>query len=70
MATAKKTDAAPRTNYKPGARVKVERRTGRISKGFVVRVETKQTGSFIVINIGRKDEPMIISARPVKVRGF
>ena len=65
-----KVAAAPRIDYKAGARVKVQRRTGTESKGIVTEVITKQTGAFICVNIGRKDEPNIIKARPVTVRGY
>lgn len=60
----------PRTDYKAGTRVKVTRRDGSESKGFVDRVETKSTGSFVHVNIGSKTEPVMIAARPVNVRGY
>ncbi len=61
---------APRSDYKAGARVKVKRRTGVESKGIVTEVVQTLTGPFIYVNIGRKDEPNVIKARPVTVRGY
>lgn len=58
-----------RTDYKPGARVKVQRRTGE-DKGFVTGVKQGPTGHFIVINVGTKQKPVIHEARPAKVRGY
>ncbi len=58
-----------RTDYKPGTRVKVTRRTGEF-KGFVTGHKDTPTGRFISINIGTKQVPIIHEARPAKVRGF
>lgn len=58
-----------RTDYKPGTRVKVQRRTGEF-KGFVTGHIDTPTGRFISINIGTKQVPIIHQARPVKVRGY
>lgn len=59
----------PRSDYKPGARVKVMRKQGEY-KGFVTGVKTTPTGPFIQVNIGTKQVPIPIEARPAKVRGF
>lgn len=59
-----------RVDYKPGARVKVTRRDGSESKGFVDSIKSTPTGHFIAVNIGSKAAPEIIEARPAKVRGF
>lgn len=59
-----------RTDYKPGARVKCQRRTGEEAKGSVVEVFTKKTGAFIRVNIGTKQVPIIKDFRPAAVRGF
>lgn len=72
---AKKTAAPkPRSDYKPGARVKVirtSRKTGEKEfKGFVNSVKATPTGPFIEVNIGTKQVPILIEARPAKVRGF
>lgn len=58
-----------RTDYKPGTRVKVQRRTGEF-KGFVTGHKDTPTGRFITVNIGTKQVPIIHEARPVKVRGY
>jgi hypothetical protein len=83
MATSKKTTskktpakkvvkpaAKPRSDYKAGARVKVKRIDGKEYGGFVTRVKKTQTGAFIVVNIGTKQVPIVIEARPAKVRGY
>ena len=71
---AKKAAPKPRSDYKPGARVKVTRRSrsgGETEfKGFVTSVKTTNTGPFIGVNIGTKQVPILIEARPAKVRGF
>lgn len=72
---AKKTATAkPRSDYKPGARVKVTRRSRsegeKEFKGFVTSVKSTPTGPFIEVNIGTKQVPILIEARPAKVRGF
>lgn len=59
-----------RTDYKPGTRVKCKSRTGEEFKGTVVEVFSKQTGSFISVNIGTKQVPIIKNFRPAVVRGF
>jgi primosomal protein N' len=69
-ATAIKQAPKPRTDYKPGTRVKVKRRSGDEVKGFVTHVETKLTGAFVHVNIGTKQVPIMLAARPVTVRGF
>jgi hypothetical protein len=58
-----------RTDYKPGTRVKVTRRTGEF-KGFVTGHKDTPTGRFLIVNIGTKQVPIIHEARPAKVRGF
>ena len=58
-----------RTDYKPGTRVKVQRRTGEF-KGFVTGHKDTPTGRFIEINIGTKQVPIMHEARPAKVRGY
>ena len=58
-----------RTDYKPGTRVEVTRRTGEF-KGFVTGHKDTPTGRFISINIGTKQVPIIHEARPAKVRGY
>lgn len=83
MATTKKTNskkiaakkvvkpaAKPRSDYKANARVKVKRRDGKEYGGFVTRVKKTPTGPFIVVNIGTKAVPIMIEARPAKVRGY
>jgi len=60
----------PRSDYKPGARVKVKRKTGEIAKGFVTGVNQTPTGKFIAVNIGDKKNPNIVQARPAAVTGF
>ena len=60
----------PRSDYKPGARVKVKRKTGEIAKGFVTGVNQTPTGKFIAVNIGDKKTPLIVQARPAAVTGF
>jgi hypothetical protein len=80
MATSKKAAPAtkapvkPRSDYKPGARVKVLRRSRAAGeqefKGFVIDTKTTPTGPFVAVNIGSKNLPHIIEARPAKVRGF
>lgn len=58
-----------RTDYKPGTRVKVQRRTGEF-KGFVTGHKDTPTGRFISVNIGTKQVPIMHEARPAKVRGY
>ena len=67
--TKAKVAAAPRIDYKPGARVKVQLKAGE-KKGNVVEVFTKTTGPFIRVNFGTKDMPIVKDVRPVKVKGF
>jgi hypothetical protein len=73
-ATKKMAAPKPRSDYKPGARVKVTRRSRsegeKEFKGFVTSVKATPTGPFIGINIGTKQVPILIEARPAKVRGF
>lgn len=75
MATSKKTPAKktvaakPRSDYKPGARVKIQRKNGEF-KGFVTGVKQTPTGPFIQVNIGTKQVPIVHEARPKNVKGF
>ncbi len=66
---AKPAAPAHRIDYKAGARVKVQRKNGEF-KGFVTQVITKKTGSFIEVNIGTKQVPILHQARPAQVKGF
>lgn len=66
---AKPAAPAHRIDYKAGARVKVQRKNGEF-KGFVTKVFTKKTGTFIEVNIGTKQVPILHQARPAAVRGF
>lgn len=59
----------PRSDYKPGARVKVTRKNSE-AKGFVTGIKTTPTGPFIQVNVGTKAVPIMIEARPAKVRGY
>ena len=61
---------AYRTDYKPDTRVKVTRRDGTVVSGRVVSVEKKTTGSFITVNVGTKQVPILLALRPAKVKGF
>lgn len=81
MATAKKAAAKSakkktpvavvhRSDYPAGARVKVTRRTGAVDKGFVTSVDKTTVGAFINVNVGTKDKPKMVSARPASVKGF
>ncbi len=68
----KKTPAAVvhRSDYPAGARVKVTRRTGAVDKGFVTSIDKTTVGAFINVNVGTKDKPKMVSARPASVKGF
>lgn len=72
----KKTPAAKpkaevfRTDYKPGARVKVTRRNGDVVAGRVVEIFTKATGAFIKVNYGTKQMPLVGDFRPRVVKGY
>ena len=59
-----------RTDYKPGARVKVTRRNGDVVAGRVVEVFTKATGAFIKVNYGTKQMPLVSDFRPRVVKGY
>lgn len=59
-----------RSDYKPGARVKVTRRNGDVVAGRVVEVFSKATGAFIKVNYGTKRMPLIGDFRPRVVKGY
>lgn len=82
MATTKKTPAAkkiaakkpvmakPRSDYKPGTRVKVTLKNGTTVASRVMSVRQTLTGPFIVCNIGTTQLPRAYEARPAMVKGF
>lgn len=59
-----------RSDYKPGARVKVTRRNGDVVVGRVVEVFSKATGAFIKVNYGTKQMPLVGDFRPRMVKGY
>lgn len=59
-----------RSDYKPGARVKVTRRNGDVVAGRVVEVFSKATGAFIKVNYGTKQAPQVGDFRPRMVKGY
>jgi hypothetical protein len=78
MATTKTaTPVKPRTDYKIGARVKVNRRRGE-SKGFTAPLHDNPktclrmtpTGPFIAVNIGTTKEPDVREFRPAMIKGY
>lgn len=83
MATTKKTPATkkpvakkaavapkPRSDYKPGTRVKVTLKNGTTVASRVMSVMKTATGPFVVCNIGTTQLPRAYAARPAKVKGF
>ena len=82
MATTKKTPAPkkiaakkpvvakPRSDYKPGTRVKVTLKNGTTVASRVMSVEMTATGPFVVCDIGTTQLPRAYAARPAKVKGF
>lgn len=62
--------AKPRSDYKPGTRVKVTLKNGTTVASRVMSVEMTATGPFVVCNIGTTQLPRAYAARPAKVKGF
>jgi hypothetical protein len=73
MATkSKKPTTPPKTDYKPGARVKIAKNGAHSKeyKGYVDHVEVKQTGHFVYVNVGDKKNPVIKGFRALRVKGY
>ena len=62
--------AKPRSDYKPGTRVKVTLKNGITIASRVMSVRQTATGPFVVCNIGTTQLPRAYEARPAKVKGF